>query len=80
MLFTAFPLAYQTRRHIEVAGENRLAGPFPQTKGANFAWLQWTDRREAQVIEFAHCALVHCTGRCSYGTLPTSRGLRAIHF
>jgi hypothetical protein len=39
MLLTSLPLAHQTRCHIQIAGENRLAA-FPQAKLANFPGAQ----------------------------------------
>src|ERR1035437_6931481 len=53
-LFTAFPLAHQTRCHVQISGENRLARALPQTKGADFRRLQWLHWCKTQVIEFTH--------------------------
>src|SRR5664280_3594229 len=65
-LFTAFPLAHQTRCHIQISGENRLARALPQTKGADFRGLQWLHWCKTQVIEFTPVSYTHLT-------LPTKR-------
>src|SRR5580700_2855658 len=54
MLFAAFPLADQACGHVEITGENRLAGPLPQSKGTNLIGLEWPHRRKAQVVELTH--------------------------
>jgi hypothetical protein len=50
MLFAAFPLAYQTRCHIEIPGEDCLARALTQTERADFVGFQWSNRGEAQVL------------------------------
>ncbi len=62
MLFIALPLAHQACGHVEIASENRLAGAFPQTKGADLSRFKWPYRRKAQLVEFAQRALVHDAG------------------
>src|SRR5882724_591642 len=63
VLFSSFPLADEARRHIQVTGEDSLTGPLAQTERADFPGFQRPHRRKAQVIEFAHGALVHYAGR-----------------
>ena len=62
MLFAAFPLAYEARSHVEITGKDRLAGALPQTKRADLFGPQKPNGREAKVIEFPHCPLVHDPG------------------
>ena len=62
VLLTALPLTDQACCHVEIAGEDRLAGALAKTKRADFFGRQRLHRREAQVIEFAHSALVHDAG------------------
>src|ERR1019366_2080431 len=76
-LFTAFPLAHQTRCHVQIPGENRLARAFPQTKGADFRGLQGLHWRKAQIIEVAHRALLqHAGGMKAFGGLVDRRHQR----
>src|SRR4029077_14917591 len=63
VLFPSFPLADEARRHIQITGEDSLTGPLPQPERADFPGFQRPHRRKAQVIEFAHTALVHYAGR-----------------
>src|ERR1035437_8061804 len=76
-LFTAFPLAHQTRCHVQISGENRLARALPQTKGADFRRLQWLHWCKTQVIEFTHRACVHYAGGVkTFGSLVNRRHQR----
>src|ERR1039458_1124696 len=76
-LFTAFPLAHQTRCHVQISGENRLARALPQTKGADFRRLQWLHWCKTQVIEFTHRAFVHYAGGVkTFGRLVNRRHQR----
>src|SRR5438445_10542586 len=63
VLFPSCPLADEARRHIQITGEDSLTGTLPQTERADFPGFQRPHRRKAQVIEFAHGALVHYAGR-----------------
>ncbi len=55
--FSALPLAYQAGGHVEVAGEDGLAGTFAQAEGSDLFRLQGTDRREGRVRRIrAWCA------------------------
>src|ERR1019366_2905081 len=76
-LFTAFPLAHQTRCHVQISGENRLARALPQTKGADFRGLQWLHWCKTQVIEFTHRAFIHYAGGVkTFGSLVNRRHQR----
>src|ERR1017187_5644703 len=77
MLFTAFPLAHQTRCHVQISGENCLARTLPQTKAADFRRLQWLHWCKTQVIEFTHRAFVHYAGGVkTFGSLVNRRHQR----
>ena len=63
MLFTALPLADETRGDVQVAGEHGLACALALAQRPDFLGCQRAHGRQARFIEPAHGLLIHHASR-----------------
>src|SRR5690606_10693190 len=58
-LLSAFPLADETCRYVQVTGKHRLTDALAFTQRAYFLGSQRPYRREAHLVEPPHSSLIH---------------------